>query len=76
MHRSGIIFPFPTYEPLELPVNNIQKFYDPNIPVHLLNARLTAQYVYTTYDTHSGLIRVSSAAHYVLTHKYDKGMLL
>ena len=36
-----------------LPVSNTKKFYDPNIPFHLLNARLTGQYVSKTYDNYA-----------------------
>ena len=46
--------PFPYLRTVtQLPVSNTIRFYDPNIPFHLLNARLTAQYVFKTYDTYA-----------------------
>ena len=37
----------------QLPLSNTKRFYDPNVSFHSLNARLTAQYVFKTYDTYA-----------------------
>ena len=58
--------PFPNLKTVnQLPVSNTQKFYDPNIPVHLLNAGLN--YLHSTFSRlitlmHSGLSRISLVA--------------